>query len=139
MNNLHNLTKIKTQTKKRIGRGSGSGSGTTAGRGTKGQKSRSGVSIPARFQGGSLPLWQRLPKNNGIKSRSLKPVIINLLTLEKHYSDNEEVSLESLEKKGLIISKEVDKKGIKILGFGQLSKKLKFDPSLKTSKSVKNS
>lgn len=59
--NLHGLKKIKVLTRKRVGRGLGSGLGKTCGRGVKGQKSRSGVSIKA-FEGGQMPLFRRLPK-----------------------------------------------------------------------------
>jgi len=58
---LNSLAKVKVKTKKRVGRGIGSGLGMTCGRGVKGQKSRSGVSIGA-FEGGQMPLFRRLPK-----------------------------------------------------------------------------
>ena len=58
---LNNLIKIKNKLKKRVGRGIGSGVGKTCGRGVKGQKSRSGVSV-AFFEGGQMPIYRRLPK-----------------------------------------------------------------------------
>lgn len=68
MINLSELPKTETRKAKRVGRGVGSGKGKTAGRGTKGQKSRSGYNIPLRFEGGQTPLVQRLPKKKGFKS-----------------------------------------------------------------------
>ena len=68
--NFNNLTSNKTR--KRVGRGSGSGSGKTAGRGAKGQKSRSGVSIKG-FEGGQMPLYRRLPKR-GFKNPFKKKI-----------------------------------------------------------------
>lgn len=135
--NLNQINTLTSPKRKRLGRGHGSGTGTTAGRGTKGQKSRSGSKIPARFQGGSLPLWQRLPKKNGLKSRREKPIIISLNSLEKHYQDGEKIDLDSLEKKGLISVKDVDRYGIKILANGKISKKVTLDKSLKASSAVR--
>ncbi len=65
---LNNMSSLRTTTKKRVGRGAGSGWGKTAGRGQKGQKSRSGASIKPGFEGGQMPLQQRLPKY-GFRSR----------------------------------------------------------------------
>lgn len=133
-----NLCKIKTRDKKRIARGAGSGSGTTAGRGTKGQKSRSGASVPAHFQGGGIALWQHLPKRDGIKSRNKRPIILNVDQLEKHFSSDEIITLDSLEKKGLVKAALIDRRGLKILARGGNKTKLKFDPSLITSKKLRN-
>lgn len=133
---MNNLSKI-SQTRKRIARGSGSGSGTTAGRGTKGQKSRSGGNIHPRFQGGLLPLWQKLPKKDGIKPSSIKPIILNLDDIETNYNDGDTVSIKSLEEKGLIKPNEYDKKGFKILASGNLTKKIIFDDDIQTSRKIK--
>lgn len=133
MNKLAKLSK----TRKRIGRGSGSGSGTTAGRGTKGQKSRSGGNIHPRFQGGLLPLWQKLPKKDGIRSRLTKPIILNLDDLDKNFNDGELVTIKSLEEKHIIDPKEYDRKGLKILGSGKLTKQIKIDENIIISKSIK--
>src|SRR3990167_8029562 len=135
---LNNLTKTKLQTRKRIGRGSGSGTGTTAGRGTKGQKSRTGANIPNRFQGGSLPLWQRLPKKDGIRATSVKPCVLNIDQINEHFKDGETVTIELLVSKGLIFNKDYDKRGLKILGRGQLNTKISIDPTITISKKLQS-
>lgn len=99
---LHELNKLKTNSKKRLGRGSGSGRGTTAGRGTKGQKSRSGFNIPRRFEGGQMPLIQRLPKVKGFQSRQIKPQIVKLSQVEAKFKEGETVDKKTLFGKGLI-------------------------------------
>ena len=132
---MNNLSKI-SKTRKRIARGSGSGTGTTAGRGTKGQKSRSGGNIHPRFQGGLLPLWQKLPKKDGIHPSSIEPIILNLDDLEKNYNEGDVVTLKNLEEKGLIKPHEYDKKGLKILASGKLTKKITFDENIPTSKKI---
>ena len=103
--------------RKRVGRGIGSGNGKTAGRGHKGQKSRSGGSIPRWFEGGQMPLQQRLPKF-GFSSRvNNLSTDINLRMLD----GLKEVSLEILKEKKLI-NKKINK--VKIYGDHQLSKAL---------------
>jgi large subunit ribosomal protein L15 len=99
--------------RKRVGRGRGSGLGKTSGRGHKGQKSRSGASIPAWFEGGQMPLYRRVPK------RGFKPLnrreyqIVNLGALAD--ADGAEFGPEELEANGLIRSAD---KPVKILGKG---------------------
>ena len=103
--------------RKRVGRGIGSGNGKTAGRGHKGQKSRSGGSIPRWFEGGQMPLQQRLPKF-GFSSR------VNNLSTDinlKMLDGLKEVSLDILKEKKLI-NKKINK--VKIYGDHQLSKAL---------------
>ena len=103
--------------RKRVGRGIGSGNGKTAGRGHKGQKSRSGGSIPRWFEGGQMPLQQRLPKF-GFSSRvNNLSTDINLRMLD----GMKEVSLEVLKEKKLI-NKKINK--VKIFGVHKLSKAL---------------
>ena len=114
---IHNLKKAK-----RVGRGLGSGKGKTAGRGTKGQKSRSGYNIPRRFEGGQTSLIQRISKIRGFKSHRPKTLAISIVQIEKKYSDGETVNLKTLLEKGLILN---TKRPIKILGT-KLTKKLKF-------------
>jgi large subunit ribosomal protein L15 len=121
---LNNL--FKTNTKKiRPGRGIGSGKGKTAGRGHKGQKSRSGVAIKS-FEGGQMPLYRRLPKR-GFKSLFKKlTAIINLSSLQS-YHDNKKIDLNNpLDLKMLIKRNIVNKKFIKlkILGSGEIKSKL---------------
>jgi large subunit ribosomal protein L15 len=74
---------------KRVGRGISAGGGKTAGRGTKGQKSRSGHNIPKRFEGGQSSLLQRLPKMHGTKGYKVKPIVISFKTLELHFNDKQ--------------------------------------------------
>lgn len=120
---LNKLPTLKNMKKnKRLGRGVASGKGKTAGRGTKGQKSRSGYNLPRSFEGGQTPLIQRLPKMKGFKSRRIKPTVIRLENLEGKFKDGETVNLKTLLEKRLISD---TKKPVKILG-GKLTKKLKF-------------
>lgn len=110
-----------TKKKVRVGRGIGSGLGKTAGRGTKGQKARG--SIHPMFEGGQTPIHRRLPVKKGFRNPNQKEFsIINLDVLEKSYNAGEEVTPENAIAKGLIPGV---KDGLKILGFGELSKKLK--------------
>lgn len=110
-----------TKKKVRVGRGIGSGLGKTAGRGTKGQKAR--TSIHPMFEGGQTPIHRRLPVKKGFRNPNHKEFsIINLDVLERAYNAGEEVTPENAIAKGLIPGV---KDGLKILGFGELSKKLK--------------
>ena len=105
----------------RRGRGHGSGNGKTAGKGHKGQKARSGAPRPG-FEGGQLPLYMRLPKR-GFKNINSKNIVgINLDRLNS-FDDGADVTLESLVKSG-IISNPNTIDGVKILGNGELTKKL---------------
>ncbi|MBI2309705.1 50S ribosomal protein L15 [Candidatus Collierbacteria bacterium] len=123
--NLHSLPKIAFRGKKRVGRGYGSGKGGhTSGRGQKGQRSRR--TIPWSFEGGALSLSQRLPFWRGkgrLNPLSDNPVAINLSQLDK-LTAGTTVDAEFLVKRGLVKNKEVASRGIKILGGGQLTKKL---------------
>ena len=103
----------------RRGRGHGSGNGKTAGKGHKGQKARSGAPRPG-FEGGQMPLYRRLPKR-GFKCRNSKEIVgINVSALERFENDSV-VSIETLLEAG-IIKNTAD--GVKILGNGELTKKL---------------
>jgi len=124
MSNIFELKAPKgaNKNKKVLGRGHGAGTGKTAGRGHKGQKARSGGNVRPGFEGGQMPLYRRVAAR-GFSNYMFKKtyVPVNLFLLEKNYSDGEVVSLETLLKKGLIKKSE---KNIKILGNGELSKKL---------------
>jgi large subunit ribosomal protein L15 len=120
---LNKLVKTVDRSAKRLGRGLASGKGKTAGRGTKGQKSRSGYNIPRRFEGGQTAMIQRLPKVRGFKSRFPKPAIVNLLKIEERFAENETVSFKTLIEKGLIKNA---LNGVKIIGAKTFTKKLKF-------------
>ena len=103
----------------RRGRGHGSGNGKTAGKGHKGQKARSGAPRPG-FEGGQMPLYRRLPKR-GFKCRNSKEIVgINVSALEQFENDSV-VTIETLLEAG-IIKNIAD--GVKILGNGELTKKL---------------
>lgn len=105
----------------RKGRGHGSGNGKTAGKGQKGQKARSGGGVRLGFEGGQMPLFRRLPKR-GFKNVNTKDfVAINLSVLENKFNDGDEVTVDKLLESGAI-SKAAD--GVKILGNGELTKKL---------------
>lgn len=103
----------------RRGRGYGSGNGKTAGKGHKGQKARSGAKRPG-FEGGQMPLYRRLPKR-GFKNRNTKEIIAINVDVLNRFEDGAEVTAESLLASGAI-SKIAD--GVKILGNGELTKKL---------------
>ena len=118
--------------KKRLGRGIGSGLGKTAGKGTKGQNSRSGGGVRPGFEGGQLPLFQRLPKRGFHNYTRVEYMVVNVEQLNV-FEDGATVDVEALIKQGLV--KDV-KDGVKILGNGELTKKLvvkanKFSESAK--------
>lgn len=112
-----------TRKRKRVGRGNGSGKGGTAGRGHKGQKSRSGSSIPAWFEGGQMPLVRRVPKRGPrrIAHKRLNYDVVNIKTLNV-FEDELEVNPELLREAGIVKRKNAL---IKILGDGELDKRLK--------------
>ena len=120
---LENLPKSKeTKGIKRVGRGPGSGMGKTATRGENGQKSRSGASIPAWFQGGQSPLYRRIPKRGFNNKRfRVEYATINLSDLNNFFKDGDVVTPALLKEKG-IVKKQND--GIKVLGEGKLERKL---------------
>lgn len=103
----------------RRGRGHGSGNGKTAGKGHKGQKARSGAPRPG-FEGGQLPLYRRLPKRGFTNINSKEIVAIGVDRLNA-FEDGAEVTVETLMEKGIIKN---PKDGVKILGNGELTKKL---------------
>ena len=110
------------RSKTRIGRGDASGTGGTAGRGHKGQKSRSGGSIPAWFEGGQMPLVRRIPKR-GPKRTAHKRIeydIVNLGTLNQ-FDDGEDITLNRLVSASLVSPRNPK---VKILGEGTLEKQL---------------
>lgn len=103
----------------RRGRGHGSGNGKTAGKGHKGQKARSGAPRPG-FEGGQMPLYRRIPKR-GFTNRNSKNIVgINLSYLER-FDNGATVTVESLVEAGIVKN---PRDGVKILGNGELTKKL---------------
>lgn len=103
----------------RRGRGHGSGNGKTAGKGHKGQKARSGAPRPG-FEGGQMPLYRRLPKR-GFTCRNSKDIVAINLDVLNRFDDNAIVTVETLMEVGIIKN---PKDGVKILGNGELTKKL---------------
>lgn len=114
--------KGSTHKKKRVGRGPGSGLGKTAGRGEKGQKSRSGYSRKIGFEGGQMPLHRRLPKRGFTNIFKKQWLEISLAALEQHFGDNEEITPEVLHTRGLIKKAKHD---VVVLGNGEVSKALR--------------
>ena len=121
-----------TKDAKRKGRGHGSGNGKTAGRGHKGQNARSGGGVRPGFEGGQMPIYRRLPKRGFTNIFAKEYVAVNVSDLER-FEDGTEVTAELLKESG-VISKVKD--GVKVLGRGELTKKLtvkmaKFSESAK--------
>jgi large subunit ribosomal protein L15 len=124
---LFEIKKIKgNKTKsKRIGRGRGSGKGShTVGFGTKGQKARSGKGIPVGFEGGQVPLYKKLPKIRGFRRSYSKSAIVVNLSAFNIFDNASEITPQLLFQKRII--RKPGKAGVKILGFGELEKKLVF-------------
>ena len=119
LSNLRPAEGSKHSANFRRGRGHGSGNGKTAGKGHKGQKARSGATRPG-FEGGQMPLYRRLPKR-GFKNRNSKEIVaINVSALER-FENEAEVTVESLMEIGIVRH---PKDGVKIIGDGELTKKL---------------
>ena len=119
---IHELHKPEGSTKapKRIGRGQGTGQGTTAGRGMNGQNSRSGGGVRLGFEGGQMPLYRRLPKRGFTNHWAKEYAEVNVKDLNRFENDTV-VDFELLLQSGLV--KQV-KDGVKVLGNGELEKKL---------------
>lgn len=118
---LNNLKKPdgSTHKKKRVGRGPGSGLGKTAGRGHKGQKSRSGYSRKKGFEGGQMPLHRRLPKRGFTNIFKKQWIEISLAKIEAAFNAGDEITPEVLHERGLIKKAKHD---LVILGNGDLTK-----------------
>jgi large subunit ribosomal protein L15 len=121
LNNLKAPTGA-THKKKRVGRGPGSGLGKTAGRGSKGQKSRSGYSRKRGFEGGQMPLHRRLPKRGFTNTFKREWAEVNLSELENRFEANAAITPETLVEKGLV--RKSMQKSIVILGKGEIKKAL---------------
>jgi len=121
LNGLH-PTKGSTHKKKRVGRGPGSGLGKTAGRGEKGQKSRSGYSSKIGFEGGQMPLHRRLPKRGFTNIFKKEWIEVSLAALDRHFQADEEITPELLHERGLIKKARRD---VVVLGTGEISKALR--------------
>ena len=127
MSTLNTTGKVLYKNKIRVGRGIGSGKGKTSGRGVKGQKSRSGVSIKA-FEGGQMPLYRRLPKR-GFKSLKKNDIaVLNLSKLQSMLDKSKNnlksaLDLKVLKEKNLINKKYLK---LKILGSGEIKKNIEI-------------
>ena len=127
---LNSISDSKSRSeKKRVGRGAGSGVGKTAGRGHKGQKSRSGGNVRPGFEGGQMPLQMRLPKFGFTSRVSRVSESINV----KHLAGVKKITIENLKKLGFIRKSTLK---VKIFGEGKLSEKPN-DENIKISKGVK--
>jgi len=131
---LHELKPVEGARKERnrVGRGMSSGNGKTSGRGHNGQNSRSGGGVRPGFEGGQMPLFQRLPKRGFTNIHRKEYTVVNLETLNR-FEDGTEVTPELLLEQGVISKLQA---GIKVLGKGNLEKKLtvkahKFSASAK--------
>ncbi|HIT89600.1 MAG TPA: 50S ribosomal protein L15 [Candidatus Merdenecus merdavium] len=120
LSNLQPAEGSKHSNNFRKGRGHASGNGKTAGRGHKGQKARSGGGTRVGFEGGQMPLYRRIPKRGFTNRNTLRIVAVNLDVLER-FEDGSEVTLETLVESGVIKN---PRDGVKILGNGELTKKL---------------
>jgi large subunit ribosomal protein L15 len=120
---LNNLRPAEgsTHKKKRVGRGPGSGLGKTAGRGNKGQKSRSGYSGKVGFEGGQMPLQRRLPKRGFTNIFKKQWIEVTLATLEQSFASGDEITPETMHGRGVIAK---GKRDIVVLGTGELTKAL---------------
>tara|TARA_B100000242_G_scaffold15921_1_gene9791 strand:- start:712 stop:1164 length:453 start_codon:yes stop_codon:yes gene_type:complete len=133
---LNNQIKLKKK-KIRVGRGIGSGKGKTSGRGVKGQKSRSGVSIKS-FEGGQMPLYRRLPKRgfNAIKEKNIAILNLNKIQdfLDKKTISTKEILNSDLLKKLRLINKNSIK--LKVLGSGNIKEKINIEADLASKSAI---
>ena len=120
--NLHELQVTEGSRSKhyRKGRGIGSGNGKTAGKGHKGQNSRSGGGVALGFEGGQMPLWRRLPKRGFKNVNRVQYAVVNVSDLNRF--ENDTLVTPALLKECGLIGKEFN--GLKVLGAGKLEKKL---------------
>lgn len=117
-----------TKSKKRVGRGPGSGKGKTAGRGIKGQKSRSGVAING-YEGGQMPLYQRLPKRGFNNISSKKYAVINLGILQK-FIDNGKIDIKTTVTEKVMVDSGLVRRiwdGVRLLNKGEISSKVNLE------------
>jgi large subunit ribosomal protein L15 len=125
---LHNLKKSKgaIKPKKRVGRGIGSGKGAhTTGRGSKGQKARSGYNLPVGFEGGQVPLFKKLPQIGGFKNPRPRKIVTVSLDKFNSFKDGSTVTPEDLVKMG-ILAKLSKGTQVKVLGTGEINKKVEL-------------
>jgi large subunit ribosomal protein L15 len=133
---IHQLSIVKKKARKRIGRGGKRG--TTSGRGSNGQKSRSGAAIDPLFEGGRSTFLERLKKVRGFQSIHFKKCLVKLADLERICMDGEIVTLSLLIEKKLV-PETARSRGVKIVATGSLHKKLTLDKGIAASeKAIKS-
>lgn len=129
LSNLRPAEGSRTSDNFRRGRGHGSGNGKTAGKGHKGQKARSGGGVRPGFEGGQMPLYRRIPKR-GFKNRNSKEIVTVSLAQLEQFEDGATVTVAALIDAGMVSTKKIRNgyqkayDGVKILGNGELTKKL---------------
>ena len=131
LNELRSPTNSRKD-RKRIGRGQGSGTGGTSGKGHKGQKSRAGYSRMRGFEGGQMPLHRRIPKFGFTNIFRKEFQVVNIEQLNR-FSDGDMINKEILLKSGLIKKKLLE---VKILGGGDISKKLTVEANAFTKSAI---
>jgi len=121
---IHEITSIAgaSRKRKRVGRGTGSGHGKTSGRGHKGDRSRSGFTLPLVFEGGQMPLFRRLPKRGFSNVNfATRYEVVNVSHLDRIFADGAQVGLAEMVGAGLVDSLS---SRVKVLGDGDMTKKL---------------
>jgi len=132
---LHSLKPNVKQSRIRRGRGNGSTKGTFSGRGCNGQNARAGGGVRPGFEGGQTPLIQRMPKLRGFRNPNrVETQVVSLAKLEENFKAGEKVTFDLLIEKKLINPNNAK---IKILGDGEITKKLKIDAGILISTSAK--
>lgn len=132
---LHELVAAPGRTRRRLGRGISAGQGKTSGRGTKGQKARSGYKLPRRFEGGQIPLIARLPKRKGMRRRTVQPVTLRIdRVLAAVKGDH--LSLKTLVEAGLVSTRQVGSGFVKIVGTTKDLRPIKWTRQVRFSKSL---
>ena len=121
---LHDLAPApgSRKNRKKVGRGPGSGMGKTSTRGHKGLKARSGGNVRPGFEGGQMPIYRRLPKRGFFNIFKANNAVLNIKDLDR-FEDGATIDIEALREAGMVKGR-VD--GVKILGMGEITKKLLF-------------
>mgnify|MGYP002368036729 CR=1 FL=1 len=130
---IHQLTLPTRKSPKRIGRGGKRG--TTAGKGTKGQKARSGASVDPLFEGGRSTFVERLKKVRGAKAVNPKKHTVTLASLDKAFESGETVTIALLVERK-VVGKKALKEGVKVVGTGTTKKKLTLADGIRFTESV---
>ncbi len=132
---LHEVTAPYRQNRKRVGRGLSAGQGKTAGRGTKGQRARTGFNLPHRFEGGQSSLIQRLPKKRGFRSFATKPTTVRIDRVIERLA-GKKVTVAALLKASLINAAEAHMGKIKLVGAVTAKTTIKLGKGITTTKAL---